>query len=107
MRNEIRSLYNLEEGHIILPSELIGNAKLPNYEYVKFQSGLNGLTVECCCFIDESTKVLFNYYFDENDKLMRLIADDFQSQEVLFDRKEEAEKLKKKLTISNIRALNS
>ncbi|WP_339271770.1 hypothetical protein NYE54_09390 [Paenibacillus sp. FSL K6-1330] len=97
MKSGIHSLYNLEEGHIIMPSELIANAKLPNYEYVKFHKGLEGLTVECCCLLDDDTKVLFNYYFDENDRLLRLIADDHEYQEVLFDRYSEAKKLRSKL----------
>ncbi|WP_025716416.1 hypothetical protein [Paenibacillus sp. 1-18] len=106
MENGIKSLYNLEEGHIILPSELIANAKLPNYEYVKFHSGLEGLTVECCCFLEDNTKVLFNYYFDENDRLLRLISDDFKNQEVLFDRKEEGEKLRNMLRNSQINVVS-
>lgn len=98
MKVNFKSLYDLEHGHIIFPSELIANAKLPNYEYVKFNTGPDGLIVECACFIGEdNAKAYFNYYFDKDDKLLKLISFEDNEMTVLFDRTEEVAKLRNKL----------
>lgn len=98
MNIQMKSLYDLQYGHIILPSELIANAKLPNYEHVKFFTNKDGLVVECLCLIDNGSKVTFNYYFDYQDKLLKLIMFDGLEHEVLFDREQEAEKLRSKIS---------
>ncbi|MFB5678217.1 hypothetical protein ACE3NQ_16450 [Paenibacillus terreus] len=105
MHLAFKTLYDLEHGHILFPSELIENAKLSNYEYVNFHKSLDGLNVECLCHLDDGSKVLFTYYFDFEDKLMRLISDDGVYTEVLFDRKLEIQKLREKLTINSTRNL--
>lgn len=98
MEVSFKSLYDLENGHIIFPSELIANAKLPNYEYVKFNNELDGLNVECACLIGEGdAKAYFNYYFDKEDKLQKLIAYQGNEVTVLFDRAEEIVKFRRKL----------
>lgn len=98
MEINFKSLYDLEHGHIIFPSELIANAKLPNYEYVRFNAGSEGLNVECACFIGEDNcKVYFNYYFDKDDKLQKLIAYEGNDVTVLFDRAEEIAKFRNKI----------
>lgn len=94
MNIQIKSLYDLQYGHIILPSELIANAKLPNYEHVKFLTNNDGLVVECLCVTDDGSKVTFNYYFDDQDKLKKLIMFDGLASEVLFDREQEVKKLR-------------
>ncbi|MED4954457.1 hypothetical protein ABEO75_14800 [Paenibacillus macerans] len=93
----IRELYNLMEGYILTPTELLANAKLPNYEYVKFSNNGQGLHAESCCKLEEGERVIFNYYFDEKDRLQKLIMEDGKKQEVLFDRMTEIENLKSKL----------
>ncbi|AFH60597.1 hypothetical protein ACVNS2_07950 [Paenibacillus caseinilyticus] len=106
MKIEIKSLYDLEYGHIILPSELIANAKLPNYESVKFSSIPSGLNVECICFLEDNSRMSFNYYFDKDDRLMKLIANDGTYNEVLFDREVEIKKLRNKIRIEQQHKLN-
>ncbi|MDF2927687.1 MAG: hypothetical protein K0R57_6601 [Paenibacillaceae bacterium] len=98
MKNGIHELYNLENGYIILPSDLIANAKLPNYEHVKFYSNQSGLVVECLCILDDGDKVTFTYYFNSEDKLQRLISEDGMSIEVIFDRRTQSEKLRKRIS---------
>lgn len=98
MNIQMKSLYDLQYGHIILPSELIANAKLPNYEHVKFFTNNDGLVVECLCLIDDGSKVTFNYYFDHQDKLQKLIMFDELEYEVLFDREQEVDKLRSKIS---------
>jgi hypothetical protein len=90
---DIRELYNLIEGHVILPSELIANAKLPNYEFVKFSNGYTGLIVETRCALNDGAKVDFTYYFDKKDRLLKLISHNGPLSEVLFDRELEVQKM--------------
>lgn len=97
MKNEIKKLYDLENGYVILPSDLVANAKLPNYEHVKFSSTLQGLVVECLCIADDGDKVLFMYYFDIEDKLQRMVMDDGIKSDIIFDRKAETDKLRNRL----------
>ncbi|ANE45361.1 hypothetical protein SY83_02360 [Paenibacillus swuensis] len=89
---DIRYLYNLIEGHVILPSELIANVKLPNYEFVKFSNGYTGLIVETRCALNDGAIVDFTYYFDKQDKLLKLISQNGSLSEVLFDRELEVQK---------------
>ncbi|WP_342476478.1 hypothetical protein NYE24_19630 [Paenibacillus sp. FSL H7-0350] len=95
--SHIHELYTLIEGHIITPAELLSNAKLPNYEFVKFSNNGIGLHVEACCRVDEGKQVLFNYYFDEKDRLQKLVMESGTTSEVLFDRIVEVEKLRSKI----------
>lgn len=95
--SHIHELYTLTEGHIITPAELLSNAKLPNYEFVKFSNNGIGLHVEACCRIEEEGQVLFNYYFDEKDRLQKLVMESGTTSEVLFDRIVEVEKLRSKI----------
>lgn len=99
MNIDIRSLYDLENGHIIFPYELIANSKLPNYEHVKFSSTPNGLVVECLCVMEDNKKIIFNYYFDEQDRLQKLVATDGGNHDVLFDRRSEIEKMRRSLNV--------
>ena len=95
--SQIHDLYSLVEGHIITPAELLANAKLPNYEYVKFSNNGTGLHVEACCREDGGNQVRFNYYFDESDRLQKLVMESGTTLEVLFDRTVEIEKLRSKM----------
>lgn len=96
--SQIHELYTLTEGYIITPSELLANAKLPNYDYVKFSNNGRGLHVEASCSTADEAKAIFNYYFDEKDRLQKLVMETMGLSEVIFDRVVEIEKLK-----SNIR----
>jgi hypothetical protein len=102
MKTEISDLYTMEEGHILLPFELLNNAKLPNYEYVKYLSNEQGLVVECSVVNDDGNKVLFNYYFDKTDRLMKLIAYEGPNVEVIFNREIEANELRAKISKKNL-----
>ncbi|RED52891.1 hypothetical protein [Cohnella lupini] len=98
---QIHDLYTLTEGHIITPAELLNNAKLPNYEFVKFSNNSVGLHVEACYREAGEAEVLFNYYFDKQDRLQKLIMESGSTLEVLFDRSIEIEKLRLKIRTSN------
>lgn len=95
--SQIHELYTLTEGHVITPLELLANAKLPNYEFVKFSNNGLGLHVEACCRLDGGTRAVFNYYFDEKDRLQKLVMELGTTSEVIFDRVVEIEKLRSKL----------
>lgn len=95
----IKSLYDLENGHIIFPYELIANAKLPNYEHVKFSSTFEGLIVECLCVMEDSVRIKFNYHFDKQDRLQKLVAVDGFKCEILFDRDRDAENARRNLRV--------
>jgi hypothetical protein len=94
---QIHDLYTLTEGHIITPAELLANAKLPNYEFVKFSNNGVGLHVEACYREVGEAEVLFNYYFDKKDRLQKLTMESGSTLEVLFDRSIEIEKLRSKI----------
>ncbi|MNO25523.1 hypothetical protein D3C76_153630 [compost metagenome] len=96
----IHELYTLTEGHIVTPSELLANAKLPNYEYVKFSNNGIGLHVEARCLVEEGKYVIFNYYFDDADRLQKLVMESGKISEVIFDRIVEIEKLRSKIRIT-------
>ncbi|GIP33501.1 hypothetical protein [Paenibacillus sp. J2TS4] len=95
--DHIHELYTLTEGHIVTPNELLANAKLPNYEYVKFSNNGIGLHVEACCQVEEGKQVIFNYYFDNKDCLQKLVMESGAISEVIFDRIVEIEKLRSKI----------
>lgn len=95
--SQIHELYTLTEGHIITPAELLANAKLPNYEYVKFSNNGQGLHVEACYRQEDGALVQFNYYFDGKDRLQRLVMELGTTLEVLFDRTVAIEKLRSKI----------
>lgn len=88
------TLYELEYSHIIFPAELIQNVKLPNYEYVNFTRNEQGIIVETACILEDRSSVKFNYYFDQEDRLMKLISVDGINVEIIFDRIEEIKRVR-------------
>ncbi len=95
--SQIGDLYTLTEGYIITPAELLANAKLPNYDYVKFSANGIGLHVEASCRLEEMELVLFNYYFDKDDRLQKLTMEQGDTSKVIFDRNVEISKLRSKM----------
>lgn len=90
----IDTIFEVKYGSIITPRNLLENSKLANYSYVKYEKSTNfgGLTVELECSCADEIVRIFKYYFDTNDKLMRIVVCE-PLYEVIFDREKEMEKL--------------
>lgn len=69
------------------------NAKLPNYDYVNYYKGENGLIAEMSCIIDNGNKAVFYYHFDSCDNLNQVFMSTEGRKELVFDRQLEVRKL--------------
>ena len=87
---DIKKLYDLFYSHILTPYNLLDNAKLPNYSYVNYYMGENGLIAEMECEREVAKKpVIFYYYFDKDDKLIEVYMEEDGDKNKLFDRNTE------------------
>lgn len=96
MYNEIKNIYELLYSNITTPYNLLDNAKLPNYSYVKYFKGNNGLIVEMECDIKEEGSAIFLYHFDDEDKLEMVVKKIENVEETVFSRSEELERAVKR-----------
>ncbi|MDH6456931.1 hypothetical protein M2102_000546 [Fusobacterium sp. PH5-7] len=88
----IKKMCELANDYILSPFNLVDNARLENYEYVKYYSDKNDLVCEMK-FEILSEKYIFYYYFDKKDKLQKIYAkEDEKERYLFFDRKENLEK---------------
>lgn len=94
MKDKIKQIYDLLYSPIVTPFNLLENAKLKNYEYVKYYMEESFFIAEMKCndFSNEGT--IFYYYFDEKNYLERIFKQQNTDKVLLFDRKQEAEKQK-------------
>lgn len=94
---DMKALYNLMFKDIVTPFNLLENAKLDNYKYVKYYTQKEYFITEMkCCMGDEDNRV-FYYYFDQDNKLQKIYQKcSVGKKELLFDRVLELEKLKLK-----------
>lgn len=97
MEKYIDKLYTLLHSPIITPYNLLENAKLDNYNYVKYYKGNNGLIAEMQCINDDAIEVTFFYEFNRKDELDIVFMKDGSDLEVVFSRNEEIENLKERI----------
>lgn len=94
MDGPVQRLYELICSPIVTPWNLVYNAKLPNYDYVKFEKGPCGLVVSMSCDIEPGEKAIFFYHFDHGDDLQTVeMASPSHSRTIIFDRVLEARRL--------------
>ena len=105
MKDKIKQIYDLLYSPIVTPFNLLENAKLKNYEYVKYYKEEPFFIAEMKCndFSNEGT--IFYYYFDEKNYLERIFKQQNTDRVLLFDRKQEAEKQKQEFL--NSRKINT
>lgn len=93
MEDKIQQLYELLFSPIITPHNLVDNVKLDNYEYVNYSKHNNKILVSMKCQLDKETKALFNYFFDLDDNLQKVIMQTSKCEEVIFDRQSDTNNL--------------
>lgn len=79
---------------IITPYNLLENAKLENYSYVKYYKDNHGIIAEMECSIASEGLKTFYYHFDKNDFLQRVYLDDGSNKLLVFDRDDQLNKAK-------------
>lgn len=86
----IKKIYEMKFGTIITPQNLMENAKLKNFNYVKYEKDeyVNEMIVEMECLCDDNILRVFKYFFDSDDKLRRITTNSL-TDDILFDRDEE------------------
>ena len=83
----IQKIYELRYEAIVTPQNLLENALLDNYEYVKYYKSDNQfmLFVEMKCVCEDLIARIFVYTFDEKKWLQKIETKE-PNQVVLFDR---------------------
>ena len=88
----IKELYQLLYSAIITPYNLLENAKLDNYSYVKFYDSDNGLIAEMECKDNIGRSKKFYYHFNHDDGLEKVfLREKDEPKQLVFDRRLEAE----------------
>lgn len=100
---DINELYNLMFKDIVTPFNLLENAKLDNYKYVKYYTKKEYFITEMKCSLGNNDERVFYYYFEnETNKLQKIYQKcSVGKKELLFDRVQEIEKLKSKLNVND------
>ena len=80
---------------IISPYNLLENAKLDNYSYVKYYKNEVGLVAEMQCEIPGEGKKVFYYQFDKKDYLQVIYQNTMKTGNIIFDRKDAVTTAKK------------
>lgn len=94
MDEYIKKIYELLYSPIITPYNLLENAKLDNYKYVKYYKNKIGLICEMKCLMELEEEVIFYYHFDNNDSLFKIYMKQNGKQDKVFDREVELERTK-------------
>jgi hypothetical protein len=81
----IHKIHELMHSAITTPYNLLENARLPNYDYVKYYTENDFLIAEMSCKMDEIS-TLFFYYFDSENKLSKIVMEQNSIKEIKFDR---------------------
>lgn len=94
MDDYINKLYALFYKPLVTPYNLLENARLDNYKYVKYYTKGDSLIVEMKCIVVSNETIIFYYYFDNNNSLQKIYQKTSSSpKELLFDRQNEFQKL--------------
>lgn len=94
MDANIKKIYDMMYSPIITPYNIVENAKLDNYTYVKYYKSGDELIAEMECEIANEGIKIFFYYFDKKDYLQRIFMKDGEVTQKVFDRLTEIEKAK-------------
>lgn len=96
MDKYIEKIFKMMKSPIITPYNLLENAKLDNYQYVKYFKGENGLICEMECLVDD-IETVFLYCFDKQDFLQKILMQQSGNEKCVFERNHEVEELKEGL----------
>lgn len=99
MKTQIDRLFELHYSSILTPYNLLQNALLPNYEYIKYYGLGIEMTAEVKCSVD-GEQTIFYYHFTDNN-LQKIEMEQLGRIEVKFDRNSEYKDLRKKLLDTN------
>ncbi len=91
----IKKIFDMLYAPVISPYNLLENAKLENYRYVKYYTNEIGLIAEMQCEIPGEGEKVFYYQFDKKDYLQMIYQGGMERNNVIFSRKEAAEAAKK------------
>ncbi|HAU87804.1 MAG TPA: hypothetical protein DCW90_20650 [Lachnospiraceae bacterium] len=94
MDTNIRKIYEMMYSPILTPYNLLENAKIDNYSYVKYYKGEDGLICEMQCDMQEEGIKVFYYHFDSKDFLQSIYMESNNTREKVFDRTIEINKAK-------------
>lgn len=94
MNSKIEKIYELLYSPLVTPFNLLENAKLENYEYVKYYKEKSSFVAEMKYkdFSGEST--VCYYYFDEKNYLECIFKQQGAQKLLMFDRNREVQKRK-------------
>ena len=93
----IKKIYDMLYSPIVSPYNLLENAKLKNYSYVKYYKNEIGLVAEMQCEVSGEGNKVFYYQFDNKDYLQRIYQNSMKKENVIFSREEAVEMAKKGL----------
>lgn len=89
MKKYIENIYELIHSPLVTPYNLIENALLDNYGYVKYYTENNFFVAEMSCTLDNGETELFYYYFKDIYNLQYIYKGNSQSKIIVFDRSKE------------------
>lgn len=89
MNAYIKKIYDMMYSPIITPYNLVQNAKLDNYTYVKYYKSNEELIAEMECEIPSEGVKVFYYHFDKDDFLQKITMKQENQTNTVFDRNEE------------------
>ena len=85
---KVQQIYDLLYSPIVTPLNLIENAKLKNYEYVKYYKLDEMFVAEMKCNNLSGDSTIFYYHFDDNNFLERIYQQQDNTTSLVFDRKQ-------------------
>ncbi|MCI6034245.1 hypothetical protein LIY46_04130 [Fusobacterium varium] len=99
MKDIFDEIATLKNSYLLTPYNLLENAKLSHYEYVKYYTEKEFLICEMK-FEVLKKDYIFYYYFDKNDKLQKIYKKEEKEVSLFFSRKKEIEKKIEELKLS-------
>ena len=90
----IKKIYDMLYSPIISPYNLLENAKLENYRYVKYYTNEIGLVAEMQCELPEEGEQIFFYQFDKRDYLQIIYQGTIETKNIIFNRQDAVENAK-------------
>lgn len=87
----IKKIYDMLYSPIISPYNLLENAKLENYNYVKYYTNEIGLIAEMQCLIPGEGEQIFYYQFDKKDYLQIIYRNTLEEKSIIFSRPDAVE----------------
>lgn len=82
----MKKVYDMMYTPIISPYNLLENAKISNYNYVKYYNSDEGLIAEMECIVPDGELRVFYYHFDRNDFLQKIFVSNGKRKELIFER---------------------